>query len=88
MSSAKPLCNLLVTRQDAETRISGRVSTGEILRASEHGDAMSPFKFGHCCFDLGNCYLHGRGVIKDVDEWFRKAADQNRAKAQYNLAFA
>jgi TPR repeat protein len=49
---------------------------------------MSPFKFGHCCFDLGNCYLHGRGVIKDVDEWFRKAADQNRAKAQYNLAFA
>ena len=37
MSSAKPLCNLLVTRQDAETRILERVSTGEILRTSVKG---------------------------------------------------
>src|ERR1017187_7820115 len=35
--------------------------------------------------DLGICYMSGLGVGKDYVEavkWFRKAADQNHAKAQ------
>jgi hypothetical protein len=60
-------------------------------KAADHGHAMSQFNLGNCCFNLGNCYLHGRGATKDIGEavkWFRKAADQNHAKAQYNLAWA
>ena len=38
---------------------------------------------------MGVCYEQGEGVTKDQAEalkWFRKAAEQNYAKAQYNLA--
>ena len=34
------------------------------------------------------CYEHGHGVAKDEVEavkWYRKAAEQNQAEAQYNL---
>jgi TPR repeat protein len=37
---------------------------------------------------MGNCYFEGRGVPKDETEavkWWRKAAEHNNAKAQYNL---
>ena len=37
----------------------------------------------------GLCYDKGRGVAKDQAEavkWYRKAAEQNDAEAQYNLA--
>lgn len=37
MTSNKSLCNLRVTRQEAETRISEQISKGEILRASVGG---------------------------------------------------
>ena len=45
---------------------------------AERGDAPAQFYVGHC-------YAQGRGVIKDETEavnWFRKAAEQNYAKAQ------
>jgi len=38
---------------------------------------------------LGFCYATGRGVAKNEKEaakWFRKAAAQNHAGAQYNLS--
>ena len=37
---------------------------------------------------LGVCYADGRGVAKDEVEavkWYRKAAEQNDAEAQFNL---
>ena len=40
---------------------------------------------------MGACYASGRGVAKDDGEavkWFRKAADQNDAKAQYMLGLS
>ncbi|WP_425537010.1 tetratricopeptide repeat protein, partial [Klebsiella pneumoniae] len=40
---------------------------------------------------LGFAYATGEGVRQDnrtAVEWFRKAADQGDAKAQYNLGFA
>ena len=39
-------------------------------------------------YNLGVCYAHGEGVVKDQVEavkWYRKAAEQNFAEAQYNL---
>jgi TPR repeat protein len=37
---------------------------------------------------LGACYANGQGVAKDEVEavkWWRKAAEQNEAEAQYEL---
>ena len=39
-------------------------------------------------YNLGVCYAHGEGVVKDQVEavkWYRKAAEHNDAEAQYNL---
>ena len=38
--------------------------------------------------NLGNSYYEGKGVAKDRQEavaWYRRAAEQGFAKAQYNL---
>ena len=38
---------------------------------------------------MGACYASGTGVVRDMHaaaNWFRKAADQGNAQAQYNLA--
>ncbi len=46
------------------------------------GDALAQL-------NLGAAYDHGMGVTRDVDkaiEWYRKAADQGLAEAQFNLA--
>jgi len=54
----------------------------DIRAKAEKGDAQSQY-------DLGNAFAVGRlGVAKDEVEavkWFRKAAEQNYADAQYNL---
>ena len=42
-------------------------------------------------FNTGRSYFYGQGVRKDYAEavkWYRKAAEQNHAKAQVNLGFA
>src|SRR5271170_4185690 len=49
---------------------------------AEQGDAMAQSR-------LGLMYRDGHGVPQDDQqavEWFRKAAEQGRANAQYNLA--
>ena len=41
-------------------------------------------------YALGSCYANGEGVEKDLTEaviWYRKAADQGLAEAQFNLGF-
>lgn len=41
-------------------------------------------------YNLGYCYMHGRGCVKDVIEcvkWFSKAAEQGHSNAQYMLAY-
>ena len=53
----------------------------EIKKCAEAGDA-------HAQLQLGICYFNGDGVREDKTEaviWFRKAAEQGLAKAQYNL---
>ena len=53
----------------------------EVKAKAEAGDAESEV-------ELGRRYNKGEGVVKDQVEavkWYRKAADQNLAKAQYNL---
>ena len=40
--------------------------------------------------ELGECYFTGRGVKQDMAEavkYYRKAADQGLAEAQYNLGY-
>ena len=40
---------------------------------------------------LGNCYRDGIGVDKDMKEavkWYRKAAEQGEAEAQYQLGIS
>ena len=54
---------------------------GEVKAKAEAGDAESQV-------ELGRRYDDGEGVAKDQVEaakWFRKAAEQNYAQAQYNL---
>ena len=54
---------------------------GEVKAKAEAGDAESEV-------ELGLRYLDGKDVPKNQVEavkWFRKAAEQNLAKAQYNL---
>ena len=39
-------------------------------------------------YNVGNCYRYGYGIVKNYSEavkWYRKAAEQGNAKAQYNL---
>jgi len=53
----------------------------ELLKKANAGDAASQY-------NLGEMYLHGRGVPKDEKEavrWYRLAADQGRASAQCRL---
>ena len=53
----------------------------EVKAKAEAGDTDSEV-------ELGLCYYKGEGVAKDQVEavkWYRKAAEQNYAKAQYNL---
>src|SRR5882672_7128534 len=53
----------------------------EVKAKAEAGDAESQV-------ELGRRYDKGEGVVKDQVEavkWYRKAAEQNYAKAQYNL---
>jgi len=53
----------------------------EVKAKAEAGDAESEM-------ELARRYDKGEGVVKDHTEaakWYRKAADQNLAKAQYNL---
>ena len=41
-------------------------------------------------YELGHCFLNGKGVPRSKKEtvrWWRKAAEQNYASAQFNLAF-
>jgi TPR repeat protein len=54
---------------------------GEVKAKAEAGDADSQV-------ELGLRYEQGKGVGKDQVEavkWYRKAAEQNYTKAQYNL---
>ena len=49
--------------------------------AKDQGDAWAQY-------NLGNAYNNGEGVAKDQQEavrWFRMAAEQRHASAQYNL---
>ena len=42
------------------------------------------------CYEKGDDYYYGRGVVKDyvkAIEWYRKAAKQGHASAQYDLGF-
>ena len=53
----------------------------EVRAKAEAGDAEAQVK-------LGDMYYFGRGVPKDYTQavsWYRKAAQQGYAKAQYNL---
>ena len=53
----------------------------EVKAKAEAGDAESQV-------ELGRRYDKGEGVVKDHAEaakWYRKAAEQNYAKAQYSL---
>src|SRR5882757_7174894 len=55
----------------------------EVKAKAEAGDAESEV-------ELGRRYDKGEGVVKDHAEaakWYRKAAEQNYAKAQHNLGF-
>ena len=56
----------------------------DVRTKSEKGDAQSQY-------DLGGVFFFGNlGVVKDGVEavkWWRKAAEQNLAKAQYNLGW-
>lgn len=52
-----------------------------LCKAAEDGDVKAQY-------DLGMCYVTGKGVSKDLPEavkWFRKAAEQGHAGAQYIL---
>ena len=54
----------------------------DIRAKAEKGDAQSQFELGKAF------YFGSLGVAKDEVEavkWFRKAAEQNHAEAQYNL---
>ena len=56
----------------------------EVKAKAEAGDTESEV-------ELGRRYDKGEGVVKDHAEaakWYRKAADQNYAKAQYNLGIS
>ncbi|XP_041375533.1 secretory immunoglobulin A-binding protein EsiB-like [Gigantopelta aegis] len=51
--------------------------------------AYAHLGYAHAQHQVGQRYLHGKGVEKHDDkamEWFRKAADQGHAHASYNLA--
>ena len=48
---------------------------------ADHGSAAA-------AYNLGNAYLNGNGVPKDLNQaerWWRKSADQGNAHAQFNL---
>ena len=53
----------------------------QVKYLAEQGDAQSQY-------ELALCYDLGMGVDKDLSiafEWYQKSADQDYAKAQYNL---
>jgi TPR repeat protein len=55
----------------------------ETISGNTNGDAR-----GGAQYNLGICYANGEGVAKDqvkAAKWYRKAAEQNHAKAQFNL---
>ena len=52
-----------------------------LKKQAEEGDMESQFQ-------LGRCYAFGTGTDKNGKQaalWFRKAAEQGHAKAQYNI---
>lgn len=58
-----------------------RTSFQEFKAKAEQGDAEGQYK-------VGDCYFHGKGVKSDEEEamkWYRQAAEQNHAKAQWAL---
>jgi len=58
------------------------IDIAALQRGAASGDAQAQL-------NLGAAYDHGLGVARDVDkaiEWYKKAADQGLAEAQFNLA--
>ena len=56
-------------------------SFGSLLVRAEAGDADAQN-------EVGNCYLHGNGVERNkavAAEWYRKSAEQECARGEYNL---
>jgi len=54
-----------------------------LRRAAEHGNRLAQY-------NLGYCYYHGRGVLRDYYEavkWFRKSAEQGYSNAQSYLGY-
>lgn len=58
------------------------IALEDLTARAQSGDAKAQFS-------LGQAYLQGEGVPKDINlalEWYRKAADQNYADAENDLA--
>lgn len=78
----KPVFLLLMAMLIAVPLSAADVDIKALKQKAEKGDAMSQL-------NLGAAYDHGMGVERDVDkavEWYKKAADQGLAEAQFNLA--
>src|ERR1043166_10171824 len=73
--------SVAVVQLAAQQTNADRKSIDEIKAKAEAGNPESQV-------ELGRRYDKGEGVVKDQVEavkWYRKAAEQNFAKAQYNL---
>ena len=74
--------SLLVPAAHAQQGDAGVKELAELRTKAEKGDAQAQFELGQVfalgIFDVPTNYL-------EAAEWFRKAADQNWAKAQFTL---
>jgi len=54
------------------------------MKAAEQGDVYG-------CFNVGECYYHGKGVEQNAEqafEWYMRAADKGDMQSQVNVANA
>lgn len=82
VNAMKAVFLLLMAMMVAAPLSAADVDINALQKKAEQGDAMSQL-------NLGAAYDHGIGVKRDVDkavEWYKKAADQGLAEAQFNLA--
>lgn len=78
----KRILLLLMSMLLAAQVVAADVDIKTLQTKASSGDALAQL-------NLGAAYDHGIGVTRDVDkaiEWYRKAADQGLAEAQFNLA--
>ena len=72
------------TERGTGVKVSLELAFEWYMKAAELGDVYG-------CFNVGECYYHGKGVEQDAVkafEWYMKAADKGDMQSQVNVANA